>query len=51
MSVEHVMFLSLVLVALLILGLVAIVVLFRNLDMFKSAKTNSSADKSKEQKK
>jgi hypothetical protein len=51
MSVEHVMFLSLVLVALLILGLVAVVVLLRNLDMFKSAKPDSSADKSIAQKK
>ena len=51
MSVEHVMFLSLVLVALLVLGMVAIVVLLRNLDMFKSAKTNSSVDISEEQRK
>jgi hypothetical protein len=50
MSVERVMFLSIVLVALLILGLVAIVVLLRNLDIFKPAKPDSSADNSIEQK-
>ena len=51
MTVEHVMFLSLVVVALLLLGLVAIVVLLRNLGSFRSAKTNSSANASAEPKK
>jgi F0F1-type ATP synthase assembly protein I len=51
MSVERVMFLSIVLIVLLILGMVAIVVLLRNLDKFKPTKTSSSADKSVEQKK
>jgi hypothetical protein len=50
MSLERVMFLSIIIVALLLLGMVGIVVLLRNLDKFKSAKTNSSADKSKKQK-
>ena len=46
MSIERVMFLSIVIVVLLILGMVGIVVLLRNLDKFKSPKTASSADKS-----
>jgi hypothetical protein len=50
MSVERVMFLSLVIVGLLILGMVAVVVLLRNLDKFKSAKTRAISDKSTDQK-
>ena len=50
MSLDRVMFLSMAIVALVLLGMVAIVVLLRNLDSFKSAKTKSSADKSVEPK-
>jgi uncharacterized membrane protein len=48
MSMERIMMLSLVVVALLILGMAGIVVLLRNLHIFKSAKTDSAVDKVKE---
>ena len=51
MSIERVMFLSIIVVGLLLLGMVGVVVLLRNFDKFKPSKTDSSADKSKEQKK
>jgi len=44
MSIERVMFLSMVIVALVLLGLVAVVVLLRNLGSTKSAKNHSPAD-------
>jgi hypothetical protein len=50
MSLDRVMFLSMAIVALVLLGMVAIVVLLRNLGSFKSAKKNSSANKSVEPK-
>jgi hypothetical protein len=48
---ERIMFLSLIVVALLILGMAGIVVLLRNLHIFKSEKADSSAGKSVEHKK
>ena len=50
MSLDRVLFLSMAIVALALLGMVAIVVLLRNLDSFRTAKTNSSADKTVEPK-
>jgi hypothetical protein len=50
MSLDQVMYLSLALVALAVLGMAGVVVLLRNLGSNKSAKTNSSADKSVEPK-
>jgi hypothetical protein len=45
MSIERAMFLSIVIVALVLLGMVAVVVLLRNLGSMKSAKKHSPADK------
>jgi hypothetical protein len=45
---ERIMFLSLIVVALLILGMAGIVVLLRNLDKFRPSKTESTDDKAKE---
>jgi hypothetical protein len=51
MSMERIMFLSLIVVALLILGMAGIVVLLRNLDKLKPWKTESSSDKAEHSKK
>lgn len=45
MSLERIMVLSLIFVALLVIGMAGVVVLLRNLGSVKSAKNDSSADK------
>jgi type II secretory pathway pseudopilin PulG len=51
MTLDRIMFLSMAVVALVLLGMVAIVVLLRHLGSIRSAKKNSSAKKSVEPKK